>query len=98
MICKIPLQSANCPSILDDGSGKAVGYVIGSPDVWAFGAAYPRFITEVLEGWGKDDVPRPRQLDAQEPWLLPDEEGGERRVNPECLAREFPVILSNAAV
>lgn len=34
--------------MLDDGSGAAVGYVIGCPDVFAFAAGYGRYVDEVL--------------------------------------------------
>ncbi|AEO59165.1 hypothetical protein MYCTH_2119441 [Thermothelomyces thermophilus ATCC 42464] len=85
--------------VLDDGSGNAVGYVIGTSDVFALAAAYPRYVAEVLQaGQGRADVPPPEQLDVQEPWFLAadggagregDGEGGEyrARVNPRCLAQ-----------
>ncbi|KAK3906070.1 hypothetical protein C8A05DRAFT_30071 [Staphylotrichum tortipilum] len=68
--------------VLDDGTGTAVGYVIGTPDVFAFAASYPRYVTEVLQSpQGLEDVPPPAQLETQVPWAL---DGG---VNPECLAQ-----------
>ncbi|KAH6617197.1 hypothetical protein F5144DRAFT_660099 [Chaetomium tenue] len=81
--------------ILDDGTGTAVGYVAGTPDVWALAERYPRYVEEVLGGVeGRRDVPVPGQLGVREGWLVGgvgDEGvqdggvGGE--VNPECLAQ-----------
>jgi ribosomal protein S18 acetylase RimI-like enzyme len=72
--------------VLDDGTGTAVGYVIGTPDVFAFAEAYPRYVAEVLESpQGQADVPPPAQLEYLEQWVLPEEEGG--GVNPVCLAQ-----------
>ncbi|KAK4034852.1 hypothetical protein C8A01DRAFT_18397 [Parachaetomium inaequale] len=78
------LCPANC-FVLDDGAGNAVGYVIGTPDVFALAEAYPRYVAEVLlSDQGREDVPplSPGQLERQEGWLL--EDGG---VNPACLAQ-----------
>ncbi|KAK3381962.1 hypothetical protein B0H63DRAFT_524642 [Podospora didyma] len=73
----------NC-FVLDDGTGRTVGYVIGVPDVFAFQKAYPRYVAEVLGSeQGRLDVPPPKQLDFIEPWVSLDT--GE--VNPECLAQ-----------
>lgn len=79
--------------MLDDGSGKAVGYVIGCPDVFALAEGYRRYVDEVLlrpaaggDGGGGGavpgavPVPPPRQLSRLEPWFVPG--GG---VNEECL-------------
>lgn len=72
--------------VLDDGAGAAVGYVIGTPDVFAFADAYPRYVAEVLESpRGREDVPPPAQLDVLERWERPEAEGG--GVNPACLAQ-----------
>jgi ribosomal protein S18 acetylase RimI-like enzyme len=69
--------------VLDDGAGRAVGYVIGTPDVFAFADAYPRYVADVLQSpQGAADVPPPAQLDALEPWHTP---AGE--VNTACLAQ-----------
>jgi ribosomal protein S18 acetylase RimI-like enzyme len=85
------LSPGNC-FILDDGQGKAVGYVIGCPDVFAFAEAYPRYVSEVLQSeQGRRDVPEPEQLDTLEPWLVPASSGGEgaegTAVNPRCMAQ-----------
>ncbi|KAK4150655.1 hypothetical protein C8A00DRAFT_36752 [Chaetomidium leptoderma] len=76
-----------CPQhcfVLDDGTGQAVGYVLGAPDVFAFAAAYPRYVDEVLLGTdqGREDVPVPEQLERLEGWF---KEGGV--VNPVALAQ-----------
>lgn len=78
--------------MLDDGRGAAVGYVIGTPDVFALAAAYPRYVAEVLQSEvGREEVPVPGQLDVLERWVLPPGPGeGEERgggVNPVCLAQ-----------
>lgn len=89
--------------VLDDGTGKAVGYVIGTPDVFKFAADYPRYISEVLQSeQGLADVPVPNQLDTLESFLIPDpdhpdnspsagEEEGVRPkkkiVNEQCMAQ-----------
>ncbi|KAK0707698.1 hypothetical protein B0H67DRAFT_320733 [Lasiosphaeris hirsuta] len=55
--------------VLDDGAGRTVGYVIGTSDVFAFAADYPKYVAEVLQGaQGSADVPVPPQLETQEPW------------------------------
>ncbi|KAI0192018.1 acetyltransferase [Xylaria flabelliformis] len=41
------LSPSTC-HVLDDGTGKAVGYCIGCPDVHAFVANYGRYITDIL--------------------------------------------------
>ncbi|KAB5566118.1 hypothetical protein GE09DRAFT_728816 [Coniochaeta sp. 2T2.1] len=85
-----------CPSncfVLDDGSGRAVGYVIGTPDVFAFAEAYPRYVSEVLQSeQGRRDVPPPQQLDTLEPWLRSDNVDVEdvekgKVVNARCMAQ-----------
>ncbi|KAH8903666.1 hypothetical protein BR93DRAFT_884853 [Coniochaeta sp. PMI_546] len=82
------LSPQNC-FVLDDGQGKAVGYVIGCPDVFAFAAAYPRYVSEVLQSeQGRRDVPAPEQLDSLEPWLVPvSQDGAENKVNDRCMAQ-----------
>lgn len=81
------LLSPSTCFVLDDGAGKAVGYVIGCPDVFAFAGEYRRYVDEVLlrpaAGGavpGAVAVPPPRQLSRLEPWFVP---GG--AVNEECL-------------
>jgi len=87
--------------VLDDGTGRAVGYCIGVADVFRFAEEYPRYVREVLQSeQGIRDVPPPRQLDTLESWVKmvdnEDENGngnvsgsgsGRRQVNPECLAQ-----------
>ncbi|PMB66904.1 hypothetical protein BM221_006561 [Beauveria bassiana] len=60
--------------VLDDGTGRAVGYCIGCPNVGALCAAYPRYVREVLEGRGRANgdvrlVPSPAEPDAAAPWI-----------------------------
>lgn len=66
-----------------------MGYVIGCPDVFAFAAAYPRYVSEVLQSeQGRRDVPAPEQLDSLEPWLVPvPQDGAEKKVNDRCMAQ-----------
>lgn len=84
--------------VLDDGTGKVVGYVIGTPDVFRFAADYPRYIAEVLQSeQGRADVPVPNQLDTLESFLIPEdpnsppggegEEEGKKIVNVQCMAQ-----------
>jgi GNAT superfamily N-acetyltransferase len=79
-----------CPGtslVLDDGTGAAVGYVIGTPDLTVFKAAYPRYVTEVLGSErGRRDVPRPTQVETLEPWSVPGPDGVSV-VNETCLAQ-----------
>lgn len=78
--------------MLDDGSGAAVGYVIGCADVFAFADGYQRYVDEVLlrpaaDGHGAVSgaaaVAPPGQLDRLEPWFVPGGDG--EVVNEECL-------------
>ncbi|KAK9419687.1 hypothetical protein SUNI508_07173 [Seiridium unicorne] len=55
--------------ILDDGSGKAVGYCIGCPDIYAFAATYPSYVTSVLS----PAVAAPADLKTREPWTIMDD-------------------------
>ncbi|ETS74526.1 hypothetical protein PFICI_14392 [Pestalotiopsis fici W106-1] len=55
--------------VLDDGSGKAVGYCIGCPDIHAFAAAYPSYVTSVLT----PTVAAPSNLETREPWTIMDD-------------------------
>ncbi|KAI1111473.1 hypothetical protein F5Y14DRAFT_453994 [Nemania sp. NC0429] len=59
------LSPSTC-HVLDDGTGKAVGYCIGCPDVHAFAADYERYITNILS----PAVAAPA-FDVREPWLVP---------------------------
>ncbi|KAL6865671.1 hypothetical protein ACO1O0_001766 [Amphichorda felina] len=68
--------------VLDDGTGRAVGYCIGCPDIPAFAAGYGRYVDEVLERPGCE-LARPADVSsAREPWAL--EDGS---VNATCLAQ-----------
>ncbi|KAJ6786326.1 hypothetical protein PWT90_10609 [Aphanocladium album] len=49
------LLSPSTCFVVDDGAGRAVGYCIGCPDIPAFCAAYPRYVSEVLEGRGREN-------------------------------------------
>lgn len=71
--------------ILDDGSGKAVGYCIGCPDVFAFAANYAKYVDHVLSR----DVARPDNLETREPWMILDDStaGGQMVVNPVAMAQ-----------
>jgi len=82
------LSPRNC-FVLDDGQGKAVGYAIGCPDVFAFAEAYPRYVSEVLQSeQGRRDVAVPEQLDTLEPWLVPvSGDSAEKKVNDRCMAQ-----------
>lgn len=64
--------------VLDDGNGRAVGYCIGCPDITAFCAAYPRYVSEVVNARGKQNgdiqmVPSAEQLAGERAsWIDPD--------------------------
>lgn len=88
------LLSPSTCFVLDDGSGGAVGYVIGCPDVFALAHGYQRYVDEVLLQPAADGtvpgggaaVPPPRQIDRLEPWTVSGDAGGGRGgVNEECL-------------
>ncbi|RFU78543.1 acyl- n-acyltransferase [Trichoderma arundinaceum] len=66
--------------VLDDGSGRPVGYCIGCPDIPAFVAAYGSYTTAVLDA--SPEVTRPADLELKEPLFLPD-----GSVKEEVLAR-----------
>ncbi|KAI1348525.1 hypothetical protein F5Y01DRAFT_317673 [Xylaria sp. FL0043] len=59
------LSPSTC-HVLDDGTGTAVGYCIGCPDVHAFVADYERYIKAILSR----DVEAPA-FDTREPWMVP---------------------------
>ncbi|KAK4175086.1 hypothetical protein QBC36DRAFT_241861 [Triangularia setosa] len=75
--------------VLDNGSGRVVGYIIGTPDVFALERLYPKYITEVLQSeQGKKDVPEPEQMEKLEGWWVDDGMGqGGKKVNEKCLAQ-----------
>ncbi|KAM0460733.1 hypothetical protein ACHAPV_001234 [Trichoderma viride] len=56
--------------VVDDGSGRPVGYCIGCPDISAFVAAYDSYTTQVLDP--SPEVTRPDDLELKEPLFLPD--------------------------
>lgn len=81
--------------MLDDGTGTAVGYCIGCPDTRAFAAAYPSYVSSVLDASDEvreqlrgSDPPRPAlrpetETETEtEPWTL--EDGS---VNGACLVQ-----------
>jgi GNAT superfamily N-acetyltransferase len=81
-----------CPEncfVLDDGQGRAVGYVIGCSDVTgAFAQNYHKYVDEVLMGGqGASDVPVPQQLDTSVSWTVKDPLTGKDVVNPEALSQ-----------
>ncbi|KAG9254708.1 uncharacterized protein F5Z01DRAFT_90282 [Emericellopsis atlantica] len=64
--------------VLDDGTGRAVGYCIGCPDITTFIEAYPRYVKDILET--RDEVgPAPPPGDLQ-PFTT-----GDGQVNEACL-------------
>ncbi|KAF7547943.1 hypothetical protein G7046_g8853 [Stylonectria norvegica] len=68
--------------VLDDGSGSAVGYCIGCPDMAAFADAYPSYIANVLDP--SPEITRPADTTTlREPWTLTD-----GSVNPGALAQQ----------
>ncbi|KAK3401798.1 hypothetical protein B0T20DRAFT_122897 [Sordaria brevicollis] len=72
----------------DEKGEKVVGYIIGTPDVFAFTSSYGRYITEVLQSpQGLLDVRPPPQLDALEPWLIPDYMQFKKVINTVSLAQ-----------
>ncbi|KAI1177056.1 hypothetical protein F4777DRAFT_543575 [Nemania sp. FL0916] len=78
------LSPSTC-HVLDDGTGKAVGYCIGCPDVHAFAAQYERYISDVLA----PAVTRP-SLDIRAPWVIvsgKDDRATTTMVNPIALAQ-----------
>jgi GNAT superfamily N-acetyltransferase len=56
--------------VVDDGSGRPVGYCIGCPDIAAFVAAYDSYTAEVLDV--SPEVTRPDDLNLKEPLFQPD--------------------------
>ncbi|KAI1189760.1 hypothetical protein F5B17DRAFT_166601 [Nemania serpens] len=62
------LSPSTC-HVLDDGTGKAVGYCIGCPDVHAFAAEYERYVSTILSR--AVAVP---DFSVREPWLVPGDE------------------------
>lgn len=56
--------------VVDDGTGRPVGYCIGCPDISAFVAAYDSYTTQVLDP--SPEVTRPDDLNLKEPLFLPD--------------------------
>ncbi|KAH6617709.1 acyl-CoA N-acyltransferase [Chaetomium sp. MPI-SDFR-AT-0129] len=83
------LFSSHC-HILDDGAGRAVGYVIGTPDVFALAAEYPRYVAEVLGsplGRGEEVNPEALvQLAYKVEWLVLEGVEGKRELVEEYRA------------
>jgi GNAT superfamily N-acetyltransferase len=80
------LLSPKTCHILDDGSGLAVGYCIGCPDVFAFASSYPAYVTEILSS----AVAPPASLEVREPWSILDDgmaDGRLTQVNTVALAQ-----------
>ncbi|KAF6826033.1 acetyltransferase [Colletotrichum musicola] len=77
------LLSPTTCHVLDDGTGRVVGYCIGCPDVEAFAAAYPRYVSEVLEASEELKGRRPKSLEVQAPWTAEDGD-----VNEEALLQQ----------
>ncbi|KAH7375493.1 acetyltransferase [Plectosphaerella cucumerina] len=75
------ISPATC-HVLEDGTGRAVGYCIGCPDVLALEASYQRYVTEVLVP--AEGVNPPRQSATAEPWTVDDGKGGQT-VNEQAL-------------
>lgn len=58
--------------MLDDGTGRPVGYCIGCPDIPAFVAAYESYVASVLDAAPPGVISRPADLDRKEPLFLAD--------------------------
>ncbi|PKS10961.1 hypothetical protein jhhlp_002720 [Lomentospora prolificans] len=67
--------------VLDDGTGKAVGYVVGTPSIPDFVASYPSFISTILSR----DIPKPEG--PRRSWSIPKGEENAGQVDPQCLAQ-----------
>ncbi|KAF5502124.1 hypothetical protein CGCA056_v014015 [Colletotrichum aenigma] len=77
------LLSPSTCHVLDDGTGRVVGYCIGCPNVNDFAAAYDRYVKEVLETSPELAGRRPQSLETKAPWNLPSGE-----VNEEALLQQ----------
>ena len=55
--------------VLDDGTGTAVGYCIGCPDLDDFCDRYDEYVTSVLDP--ASDITRPDDLTNRAPWIDP---------------------------
>jgi GNAT superfamily N-acetyltransferase len=74
--------------VLDDGTGRAVGYCIGCPDIPRFCGAYEGYVRDVLDA--TDEVSRPADMSRKHPWLIDGGEGKKEAaavVNEACLAQ-----------
>ncbi|OAQ73604.1 Acyl-CoA N-acyltransferase [Pochonia chlamydosporia 170] len=56
--------------VLDDGTGKAVGYCIGCPDIYAFQARYDDYVREVLEPAGELPRADTYKMERKLPWVV----------------------------
>ncbi|TDZ30504.1 hypothetical protein C8035_v002851 [Colletotrichum spinosum] len=70
--------------VLDDGTGKVVGYCIGCPNVNDFANAYPRYVNDVLETSSELAGRRPQSLEVKAPWNDP----ATGEVNEEALLQQ----------
>ncbi|KAI0103038.1 hypothetical protein GGR51DRAFT_260710 [Nemania sp. FL0031] len=91
------LSPSTC-HVLDDGTGKAVGYCIGCPDIHAFVASYPHYVTSILSR----DIPAP-SFSAREPWIISSEDSSTETVNALALAQnayraDWMLLENKAAV
>ncbi|KAI8309800.1 hypothetical protein K4K61_001332 [Colletotrichum sp. SAR11_59] len=77
------LLSPSTCHVLDDGTGRVVGYCIGCPNVNDFAAVYDRYVKEVLETSPVLAGRRPQSLETKAPWNLPSGE-----VNEEALLQQ----------
>lgn len=55
--------------VLDDSTGRAVGYCIGCPDIEDFVARYDDYVTSILDP--ATDIQRPADLQNRVPWIDP---------------------------
>ncbi|KAI0870008.1 acetyltransferase [Hypoxylon argillaceum] len=83
------LSPSTC-HVLDDGTGNAVGYCIGCPDIHAFVGAYPRYITTRLS----PAVAKP-DFSVREPWLIYSEDTATPTTTPTATINP-PALAQNA--
>jgi GNAT superfamily N-acetyltransferase len=71
--------------VLDDGTGRAVGYCIGCPDIPRFCSEYENYLRDVLDK--TDEVSRPKDMSRKHPWLIDSDDDKGKVVNEACLAQ-----------
>ncbi|KAF9880422.1 acetyltransferase [Colletotrichum karsti] len=86
------LLSPSTCHVLDDGTGRVVGYCIGCPSVTSLAAAYPRYVAEVLETVPELQGHRPRSLEAKASWNLPSGEVNEEALLQQAWKAEWLVL------